>query len=331
MNHCPTSSRTALPSFCAQKGRAARRLLSLVVLALFQTGCVFYTVDETEQVVLTRFGEPVGEAISTPGLHFKLPVADSVNRFEKRWLEWNGDPNQIPTKDKKYIWVDTFGRWRVADPLRFFQRMRDERTAQSRLDDIIDGETRNAIASANLLDVVRATNRAFEDEELPGAGGEREELGHIELGRDKLTRQVLARAREIIAEFGVELVDVQIRRINYVDEVQVKVYERMISERKRIAEMSRSEGFGKSAEIRGQKERELKSIQSEAYRKAQEIQGKADAEAARIYAQAFGKDAEFYQFLRTLEAYPTVMDGKTSLLLGTDSEFYRYLKSSGRP
>jgi membrane protease subunit HflC len=278
--------------------------------------------------VVTRFGEPVGKPVLEPGLHFKVPFADTVNRFEKRWLEWNGDPNQIPTKDKKYIWVDTFGRWRVADPLRFFQRMRDERTAQSRLNDIIDGETRNAIASYNLIEVVRASNRSFEDEEYLETAGTREEVSKIEVGRERLILQILSRAKEIVAEFGVELVDVQVRRINYVDEVQLKVFDRMISERKRTAEKSRSEGFGKSAEIRGQKERELKTIQSEAYRRAQEIHGKGDAEAAKIYAQAFGKDPEFYQFLRTLDAYQVALDGSTSVLLGTDSDFYRYLKSA---
>lgn len=302
--------------------------LLLGLIAVSASGCFAYTLDETEQGVITRFGEPVGQPVLTPGLHFKVPFADTVNRFEKRWLEWNGDPNQIPTKDKKYIWVDTFGRWRIADPLRFFQRMRDERTAQSRLNDIIDGETRNAIASYNLIEAVRATDRAFEDEEYVENNEMREELGKVELGREKLTRQILERAKTVVSEFGVELVDVQIRRINYVDEVQVKVFERMISERQRIAERSRSEGQGKSAEVRGQKERELKKIQSEAYRRAQEERGKADALAIQIYAEAFGRDAEFYQFMQTLEVYPTAIDGSTTLFLGTDSDFYRYLKSA---
>jgi membrane protease subunit HflC len=256
-----------------------------------------------------------------------MPFADTVNRFEKRWLEWSGDPNQIPTRDKKYIWVDTFARWRIADPLRFFQRMRDERTAQSRLDDIIDGETRNAIASFNLIEAVRATNRPFEVEESA-----EEDFGtHFEkvvLGRDKLTRRILERASAVVAEFGVELVDVQVKRINYVDEVQVKVFERMISERRRIAERSRSEGQGRAAEIRGQKDRELKSIESDAYRRAQELQGKADAEAAQIYAKAFGQDPEFYQFTRTLEAYRSTVDASTSLFLGTDMEFLRYFRAA---
>ncbi|HKO93610.1 MAG TPA: protease modulator HflC [Polyangiaceae bacterium] len=287
-----------------------------------------YTLTENEQAVMTRFGEPVGEPISNPGLHLKMPFADTVNRFDKRWLDWRGDPNQIPTKDKKYIWVDTFGRWRIVEPLRFFQRLRDERNAQSRLDDIIDGETRNAIASYPLIDAVRTSNRAFDDDEyMAKAEGDAAEEP-VSIGRDRLTRRIRDRAAAVVREFGVELVDVQVRRINYVDEVQLKVFERMISERRRIAERSRSEGAGRAAEIRGQRERELKSIRSDAYRKAQETTGRADAEAAAIYSDAFGKDVEFYQFLTTLEAYPTAIDRSTSLFLGTDSEFYRYLKSS---
>jgi modulator of FtsH protease HflC len=289
-----------------------------------------YTLNENEQAVMTRFGEPRGNPVTSPGLHLKVPFADTVNRFDKRWLDWRGDPNQIPTKDKKYIWVDTFGRWRIVEPLRFFQRLRDERNAQSRLDDIIDGETRNAIASYPLIDAVRTSNRQFDDDEYmaKGEGDEGEE--NVSIGREKLTRLIRDRAAAVVREFGVELVDVQVRRINYVDEVQVKVFERMISERRRIAERSRSEGMGRAAEIRGERERELKAIRSEAYRKAQETTGKADAEAAGIYARAFGEDVEFYQFLTTLEAYPTAIDRSTSLFLGTNSEFYRYLRSSAK-
>lgn len=307
------------------------RILASLLAASALPGCAVYTLDETEQAVITRFGEPRGEPVTQPGLHFKAPFADTVNRFEKRWLEWAGEPNQIPTKDKKYIWVDTFARWRIADPLRFFQRMRDERTAQSRLDDIIDGETRNAIASFALIEAVRESNRAFEDDEFTAADGI-PFAEKVDVGRDRLTRRILERASAVVAEFGVELVDVQIKRINYVDEVQVKVFERMISERRRIAERSRSEGAGRSAEIRGEKERELKSIESDAYRRAEELKGKADAEAARIYAQAFGRDPEFYSYTRSLEAYRTTFDGTTSLFLGTDAEFLKYLRSAaGRP
>jgi modulator of FtsH protease HflC len=308
--------------------RLALILGGVAALALVVGLSSAYTLSEHEQAVITRFGEPKGQPITEPGLHFKLPFADTVNRFDKRWLDWRGDPNQIPTKDKKYIWVDTFGRWRIVDPLRFFQRLRDERNAQSRLDDIIDGETRNAIASYNLIEAVRSSNRAFEDDEYVTETERGETLERVSIGRDKITRQIRDRAAEVVKEFGVELVDVQVRRINYVDEVQVKVFERMISERHRIAERSRSEGMGRAAEVRGQRERDLKEIRSEAYRKAQEVTGKADAEATKIYAEAFGRDPEFYQFLRTLEAYPQAVDGSTSLFLGTDSEFYKYLRSS---
>ncbi|HLL05517.1 MAG TPA: protease modulator HflC [Myxococcaceae bacterium] len=308
--------------------RLAVILGGLALLALVLGVSSMYTLSEHEQAVITRFGQPKGQPITEPGLHFKLPFADTVNRFDKRWLDWRGDPNQIPTKDKKYIWVDTFGRWRIVDPLRFFQRLRDERNAQSRLDDIIDGETRNAIASYALIEAVRSTNRAFEEDEYVTETERGETLEQITAGRDKLTRQIRDRAAEVVKEFGVELVDVQVRRINYVDEVQVKVFERMVSERRRIAERSRSEGMGRAAEVRGQRERDLKEIRSEAYRKAQEITGQADAEATKIYAEAFGRDPEFFQFLRTLEAYPQAVDSSTSLFLGADSEFYRYLKSS---
>lgn len=308
--------------------RLAMAVTAVVLFALVVGFSSTYTLSEHEQAVITRFGEPKGGSITEPGLHVKLPFVDTVNRFDKRWLDWRGDPNQIPTKDKKYIWVDTFGRWRIVDPLRFFQRLRDERNAQSRLDDIIDGETRNTIASFALIEAVRSTNRPFEDDEYITETERGESLERVAQGRDKLTRQIRDRAAEIVKEFGVELVDVQIRRINYVDEVQVKVFERMISERRRIAERSRSEGMGRAAEVRGQRERDLKEIRSEAYRKSQEITGKADAEATKIYADAFGRDPEFYQFMRTLEAYPQVVDRSTSLFLGSDSEFYRYLRSS---
>ena len=308
--------------------RLAIILAGVAALALVLGISSTYTLNEYEQAVITRFGQPKGQPIVDPGLHFKVPFADTVNRFDKRWLDWRGDPNQIPTKDKKYIWVDTFGRWRIVDPLRFFQRLRDERNAKSRLDDIIDGETRNAIASYALIEAVRSSNRAFEDDEYVTETERGETLEKVLTGRDKLTRQIRDRAAEVVKEFGVELVDVQVRRINYVDEVQVKVFERMISERKRIAERSRSEGMGRAAEVRGQRERDLKEIRSEAYRKAQEVTGKADAEATKIYADAFGRDPEFYQFLRTLEAYPQAIDSSTSLFLGADSEFYKYLRSS---
>jgi len=287
-----------------------------------------FVVSETNQVIITQFGEPIGGPINTAGLHLKAPFIQKTNYFEKRWLEWEGFPNQIPTKDKKYIWVETYARWRIHDPLVFYQRVRDERGGHSRLDDIVDGETRNAIAKFDLIEVVRSTNREFELTEESAILELSEMITKIEVGREKVAQIILEAASKITPQFGVELRDVRIKRINYVDEVQQKVFDRMIAERKRIAAKYRSEGDGKSAEIRGQKEKELKRIQSEAYRKAQEIKGKADAEATRIYAQAYSVDPEFYQFLKTLETYRTSLDSETWLLLSTDSEFLKFLKGS---
>lgn len=307
---------------------AATKILIGLAVAGVAFSSFAYTVDETEQVIITRLGDPVGEPVLAPGLHFKMPFVDTVNSFEKRWLEWNGDPNQIPTKDKKYIWVETFARWRIKDPLLFFQSMRDERTAQSRLNDIIDGETRNVIARYNLIEAVRATDRAFEDEESKENVEGREELEHIKEGRAVLTKEILDASEKATTKFGIDLVDVQIQRVNYVDEVQEKVFERMISERKRIAERTRSEGLGKSAEIRGMKNRKLEEIRSDAYRRAQEINGKGDAEASRIYAEAYSQDPDFYELMKTLELYPGAIDNSTSLFLDTDMDFYRFLKSA---
>ncbi len=288
-----------------------------------------YKVSETNQVIITQFGEPIGGAITTPGLHIKTPFIQKANYFEKRWLEWDGDANQIVTKDKKYIWVDTYARWRISDPLVYFQRVRDERGAQSRLDDIIDGETRNAIANFDLFEVVRSTNREFEATEEGAEILDTEATQQqVEMGREKITHIILEKSSEITPEFGIELRDVRIKRVNYVEEVQRKVFDRMIAERQRIAAKYRSEGDGRSAEIRGQKERELKRIQSEAYRTAQEVKGKADAEAVKIYADAYNLDVEFYQFMKTLETYRTIMDKETWLFLSTDSEFLKYLDST---
>ncbi len=312
--------------------KSTRNIIAIVVpfailIVLLNT---LYVVSETNQVIITQFGEPIGDAVTKPGLHMKVPFIQKANYFEKRWLEWDGDANQIPTKDKKYIWVDTYARWRINDPLVFFQRVRDERGAHSRIDDIIDGETRNAVANFDLIEIVRSSNREFELTEEIAILDIAAAIPDIETGRDKIAQIVLEKSSEITPEFGVELRDVKIKRINYVEEVQRKVFDRMISERKRIAAKYRSEGDGKSAEIRGEKERELKKIQSEAYRKAQEIKGKADAEATKIYANAYNRDPEFYQFMKTLETYVSTMDKETWLLLSTDAEFLKYLKSSRR-
>ena len=312
--------------------KSTRNIIAIVVpfallIVLLNT---LYVVSETKQVIITQFGEPIGDAVTKPGLHLKIPFIQKANYFEKRWLEWDGDANQIPTKDKKFIWVDTYARWRISNPLVFFQRLRDERGAQSRIDDIIDGQTRNVIANFDLIEIVRSSNREFELTEELAILDIAAAIPEIEIGREKIAQIILEKSSEITPELGVELRDVKIKRINYVEEVQRKVFDRMISERKRIAAKYRSEGDGKSAEIRGEKERELKKIQSEAYRTAQEIKGKADAEATKIYANAYNRDPEFYQFMKTLETYVSTMDKETWLLLSTDAEFLKYLKSSRR-
>lgn len=304
------------------------RLVTLAVVLLLLLGSV-YSVPETEQVILTQFGKPIRGLVTRPGLHLKAPIINVVHRFDKRWLEFDGDANEIPTKDKKYIWVDTYARWRISDPLRFFQAVRDERGGQSRLDDIVDGETRNAIASYNLIEVVRSTNRPFEIiEELEGIGAA-EAMAEVKVGRSQIAKVVLEKAARITPEFGIELVDVRFKRLMYVESVQQKVYERMISERQRIAERSRSEGQGRAAEIRGQKERDMLAATSEGYKSAQEIKGTADGKATAIYAAAYSKDPQFYQFLKSMETLINSLDEEAWLILSTDSKLLRHLKSSG--
>ncbi len=288
-----------------------------------------YTVSETEQAILTQFGEPVGGPITAAGLHFRVPLVRLVHRFDKRWLEFEGSPNQIPTKDKKYIWVETYARWRIIDPLKFYQNVGDERGAQSRLDDIIDGQTRNAVASFDLIEIVRSTGREFQvTEDLAGIGSA-EAMAPVRSGRSAIAKIVLEKAAQITPSFGIEVEDVRFLRINYIDSVQQKVFERMTSERKRIAERSRSEGQGKAAEIRGQKERDVLAASSEGYKKAQEKKGTADATATAIYARAYGRDPEFYQFMKSMETLQSSLDEKSWLLLSTDSELLKYLKDSG--
>ena len=300
-----------------------------VVLGLVVLYASVYTVSETEQVIVTQFGKPVGGPITDAGLHVKVPFVQILHRFDKRWLEFDGDPNQIPTKDKKYIWVETYARWRIADPLRFYQAVTDERGGQSRLDDVVDGQTRNAVASFDLIEIVRSTNRPFQvTEELEGIGSA-EALTKIEVGREKIAQVILKKAAEITPQFGIELEDVRFKRLNYIDTVQQKVFERMISERRRIAERSRSEGQGRAAEIRGQKERDILAATSVGYRSAQELKGAADAKATAIYARAYGRDPEFYQFMKSMETLQSSLDEKSWLLLSTDSELLRYLKDSG--
>ncbi len=309
--------------------RQTRRLIAAVVavLALAVLSSAFYTVKETEQVVITQFGKPVGKPVTTPGLKMKTPFVQTAHAFEKRFMEWDGDPNQIPTKDKRFIWVDSYARWRITDPLLFFQRLQNEGGAQSRLDDILDGETRNTIAKHELIDVVRSTNRPFVVAEDVAELSQPEAAERVEFGRDKLTNEVLQNARRRTGDLGIEILDFRIKQINYVDEVRQEVYARMISERKRIAERYRSEGAGEAARIDGEMERELRIIESEAYRQAQEIRGKADAAASDIYAAAYNRDADFYRFLKSMGTLEESFDADTLLLLSTDSELLKYLNA----
>ena len=309
--------------------RAGMIVLGVVLVAavLALSGAV-YVVDETQQVIITQFGSPVGGPVNTPGLHYKLPFIQRANFFNKRFLEWDGDSNQLPTRDKRFIHVDTYARWHITDPLLFFQRLRDERGAQSRLDDILDGETRNTIANHDLIEVVRSSNRDIAVGDELGEIAEGETVQDIEDGRDALASEVLAAAQTRTTDLGIEILDFRFKRINYVEEVRREVYNRMISERLRIAEQFRSEGAGEAARISGEKERELRTISSEAYRQAQEIMGTADATAADVYAGAYNRDADFYRFVKTLEVYGETLRRNTTLLLGTDGEFLRFLESS---
>ena len=310
--------------------RTPLTLIAIAAAALLLLLSV-YSVSETEQAILTQFGEPVGGPVTKAGLHFKAPLMQLVHTFDKRWLEFEGSANQIPTKDKKYIWVETYARWRIIDPLKFYQNVGDERGAQSRLDDIIDGQTRNAVASFDLLEIVRSSNRGFQiTEELSGIGSA-EAMAPVRTGRSAIAKIVLEKAAQITPAFGIEVEDVRFLRLNYIESVQQKVFERMISERKRIAERSRSEGQGKAAEIRGQKERDVLAASSEGYKKAQEKKGAADAEATAIYARAYGRDPELYQFLKSMETLQSSLDEKSWLILSTDSELLKYLKASGGP
>ena len=289
----------------------------------------FFVVNETEQVVITQFGNPVGEAITEPGLNFKIPFIQTANYFEKRYLEWDGDRNQVPTKDKKFIFVDTYARWQITDPLQYFQRLGDERGAQSRLDDILDGETRNAIAAHDLVELIRSTNREPISEGII-ADIVNDSLETIKTGRDVIQEQIQELANQRAADLGIAVLDFRFKRINYVEEVRRTVYDRMISERNRIADKFRSEGQGESSRINGEKERELLRIQSEAFREAETIRGKADAEAAAIYNSAYNRSSsarELYDFVKSMEAYASTIDKETSLIISTDSEFYKYLNS----
>lgn len=314
--------------------KVSRIILVLVILFGILFFSSAYIVDMREQVFITQFGQPVGKPITKAGLHFKWPFIQKLHSFDKRILEWDGNPNEVPTKDKKFIRIDTYARWRISDPLQFYNSVRDEYGAQTRLDDILDGATRSVIAKNELVDVVRSVQREAQQSDYAGISDEMDTLPDFQTGRAQIVQEMLESKKEELAKLGIELVDIRFKRINYSPEVQQEIYNRMIAERQRIADKFVSEGEGEKAKIQGQRERELKTIESEAYRKAQEITGKADAEAVKVYAEAFDQspDArEFYRFLKTLETYESSISSGDRLILSTDTDFYEYLKNASPP
>src|SRR6516164_6058695 len=307
-------------------------IIGVVLLLFLVLSGAFYTVDQTEQVIITQFGRPVGDPITKPGLHFKIPLVQRVNRLDKRFLEWDGAPVAIPTRDKTYIHVDTFARWRIADPKTYFVRLRDERSAQSRLEDILGSETRNSIAKHNLIEIIRTdkNRQPLHDETIKG--GQTGTLGilpPIQYGRLKIEEEIKTAAAEKLAGFGIDVLDFRIKRVNYNPDVLARIYQRMISERLQIAQRFRSEGEGESARIAGQRERDLNEIRSNAYRQVQQIRGEADAKATEIYARAYTQNsqaAEFYAFLKTLETYHKIFTKDSTLILSTDGDIFALLK-----
>jgi len=311
-------------------------LLAALALLVFILIASTYVVDETEQVVITQFGKVVGEPVTTPGLNFKVPFIQTASYFPKNLQVWDGDPGQIPTKDKTYIWVDTFARWKIVDPIKYFQTVNNMVTALGRLDDIIDPAVRNFITSYRLVESVRNTDRpmdtfeSFDNYENQGEETKNNSLNQvsqykIEVGRSEINKKIIAQAQPKLEPFGIELVDVKLKRINYVEKVRDAVYGRMIAERKQIAEKFRAEGKGEASNIRGDKEKELQLVRSQAYKISQELKGTADAKATEIYAASYGIDPEFYAFVKTLDVYKSALDNST-LLLSTDSDFMKYFK-----
>ena len=295
----------------------------IVIVLVF--GGVFYIVNESEQVVITQFGKPIGDPVTTPGLKIKKPFLETANYFDKRFLAWDGEPKQVSTRDKRFININTYARWRISDPLQYAKRLFDESKALTRLGSVLEGATQNAIANHDLIELVRSSNREYIGNNEEDNEQSSKEKTIIKNGRDELTREILELAKNSTKDLGIEILDFQFKRINYVPEVRKKVYERMISERKRIAEEFRSQGAGQAARISGQKDRDLKEITSDAYRRSQEIKGRADAKAANIYAAAYNKDPSFYRFMKTMEVYKKTLDKETVLVLSTDGEFLKYL------
>ena len=308
-------------------------LLSVLVVGLFLLMSSIYTVNEVEQVIITQFGKPVGQPVTEAGLKFKVPFIQEVNPIDKRVLEWDGAPSDMPTKDKLYISVDLFARWRIVDPLQYFLRLRDERSAQSRLDDILGSETRNAVAKHELIEIIRTTkDRVPLRDSILSVAEQKLDMGTlvpIEKGRKLVEKEIYSEAAKKVLVFGIELLDIRFKRINYNQSVRPKIYDRMISERRQIAERFLSEGNGEAARIRGNRVRELNKIQSEAYRQVEEIRGLADAKATAIYAAAYNQSpeaVEFYEFTRTMASYETTIGKNTTLVLSTDSDLFKFLK-----
>ncbi len=307
--------------------------VALIIVVAVVAFASTYRIDEAEQAIIVQFGAPVGEPITEPGLHFKMPWIQEVRRFDKRLLSWDGDPNQIPTRGEQFISVDTTARWKIDKPLKFLQSVHNEQGAQSRLNDILDSVVRDHIASSELVEIVRSKDWKISEEDLerakPAEGDEEILLQEVTLGREELVRSILETAQKQMPQYGIELVDIRIKRVDYVEAVQQRVFERMIAERQRIAEEFRSEGAGRAAEIEGETERLLAEIRSQAERDAQIIRGRADAEATRIYNEAFGADPEFYAFFRTLESYAESLGSGVTLIIGSDSDYFRHLRKSG--
>jgi membrane protease subunit HflC len=314
------------------------RITQIAIVAVLGVGAyvamsAIYTVSEVEQAIITQFGKPVGEPVTTAGLKFKIPFIQDVNPIDKRVLEWDGKPSDMPTKDKLYISVDLFARWRIIDPLQYFLRLRDERSAQSRLDDILGSETRNAVAKHELIEIIRTTkDRVPLRDALLTEAERKQDIGSlvpIQKGRKLVEQEIFSAAAEKVRVFGIELLDIRFKRINYNESVRPKIYDRMISERRQIAERFLSEGNGEAARIRGNRVRDLNKIQSEAYRQVEEIRGVADAKATEIYATAYNQSPEaaaFYEFTRTMHAYKSIISQNTTLVLSTDSDLFKFLK-----
>lgn len=319
---------------CRSANAILAGIVALVAALLVVVASSMYAIDEAEQAIIVQFGRPVGDPVVTPGLHFKLPFVQEVRRFNKRLLSWDGDPNQIPTRGEQFISVDTTARWRIVSPLTFLQSVRDEMGAQNRLNDILDSVVRDHIAASDLVDIVRSKDWEISEEDLERAlvVGETDEeilLQEVETGREELVRSILETAQKQMPQYGIELVDIRIKRVDYVQDVQERVFERMTAERQRIAEKFRSEGQGRAAEIEGETERMLAEIQSEAERDADIIRGEADARAARTYSEAFGADPEFFAFFRTLESYPDALGKEVTMIMGADSEYFRFFRQRG--